>query len=117
MPASVAFIVAKHELHADPSCIKVGQKQALSKQDCVAAPMGEQIGHWVGFVVGVVVVNVAVGILGLSVGNSDSHPVIKEATRAACVTLTETRQALHAGPSETAVGQKQASSGQADAAN
>jgi hypothetical protein len=83
----------------------------------VAEPIVEQIGHWVGFVVGVVAVGVAVGIWGLSVGNSDSHAVIREATRAACVTLTETRQVLHAGPSETAVGQKQASSGQADAAN
>jgi len=40
--------------------------------------------------------------------------LIAEARAVACVAFTVSRQALHEGPSEIAVGQKQASSGHAD---
>jgi hypothetical protein len=102
--------VTKQELHAPPSSIKVGQKQASSRQEVAAELMVEQIGHLVGLIAGRVVT-------GISVGNSDSQPLITEPKTAASVTFTVRRQLLQAGPSATAVGQKQASSAQDVAAD
>jgi len=102
--AAVAFIVAKHALQAGPSCIKVGQKQASPSGQDVAAELmvahAEQTSMF------------TVAIIGAVVGSSDWHSLIMEDITAASVTLTVRRQLLQAGPNATAVGQKQALSGQ-----
>lgn len=43
--ASVAFTVAKHELHPGPNCIRVGQRHTSSEQASTALSMMEHWGH------------------------------------------------------------------------
>jgi hypothetical protein len=102
-PASNTLIVAQHALHADPNARTVGQKHVSSMQLLDAASIGphseEQRVRAIASEVGAVE----------STGNIEIQPDTKSPISLACVTLNEAKQELHAGPSATATGQKQAS--------